>query len=201
MVKSHRPELLGRQIQHLRDRSHFYEELKWANIDNRQRFLAQYHEVIEAFFTASATTFSCYVIDKRRIDPVRRFGNIWRAYEELAALEVAYNMHDDELAMVLADEMSTPPNVDFEGELRRNITDRGKRVGGIVRVGSKGVTLVQVADVLMGAVAYDHKVRAGLVPNPSAAKSATTKLIAERVGVVDLARAVKIAKFRITEYR
>ena len=201
MVKSHRPEVLSRAIQLIRDRAHFYEEMKWANVDDRQRYLAQYEEVIAAFFGARTTSFSCYVLDKRQIDPVSRFGNLWRAYEELAALEVAYNTHDDELVTVLADHMSTPANVDFEGELRRAVGDRGKMIGGVLRVDSKGVSLVQLADVLMGAVAYSYKLDAGLIPSPSVAKVHLAEVIRSHVGAARLCEPIKTAKFRVTEYR
>lgn len=201
MVKSHRPEGLSRAIQMIRDRAHFYEEIKWANIDDRQRFLPQYEEVIAAFFSARTTSFSCYVLDKRQIDPVARFGNLWHAYEELAALEVAYNTHEDELVTVLADNMSTPTNVDFEGELRRAVSARGKMIGAVLRVDSKGVGLVQVADVLMGAVAYSYKLNAGLIASPNVAKVHLADLIRSHVGASRLCEPIKSAKFRVTEYR
>ncbi len=201
MVKSHRPELLSRAIQLIRDRAHFYEELKWANVDDRQRYLLQYEEIVRAFFATSWTTFSCYVLDKRSIDPVARFGNLWRAYEELAALEVAYNTHEDELVTVLADNMSTPANVDFEGELRRNVQERGKMIGAVLRVDSKGVSLVQVADLLMGAVAYAYKLDAGLISSPNRSKAALASRIAAHVGATRLCEPIRTRKFRVTEYR
>lgn len=201
MVKSHQPELLSRNIQIIRDRAHFYEEMKWVKVDDRQRFLPQYEEVVRAFFEAPTTTFSCYILDKRAIDPVVRFGNLWRAYEELAALEVAYNTHDDELVTVLADNMSTPASVDFEGELRKNVSERGKMIGGVLRVDSRGVALIQVADVLLGAVAYAYKLDAGLIPSPSRAKVALAERIAGFVGVSRLSEPFRRRKFRITEYR
>jgi hypothetical protein len=201
MVKSHRPEVLTRRIQAIRDRAHFYEELKWAHIDPRQRFLDQYRSVVDEFFAAPATTFSCYVLDKMRVDPVSRFGSLWRAYEELAALQIAYNTHDDELPTVLADDMSTPPTVHFEESLRAAIQARGKRVGGICRVDSKGVALVQVADLLMGAVAYAYKLEGGMIPAPSDAKVALMEHIRRGAGLGSLARPTRRSTFRITELK
>jgi hypothetical protein len=197
MLKSHRPEVLTRAIRIIRDRAHFYEELKWANVDPRQRFLPQYEEVVSTLFRAPATEFSCYVLDKRRIDPVARYGDLWRAYEEFAALQVAYNTHDDEIPTILADDMSTPPGVLFEESLRANIQARGKRVGGICRVDSKGVALVQVADLLVGAVAYAHKLDAGMVNNPSAAKLSLMEHIRVAAGLASLAQPSRRGRLRI----
>ena len=197
MVKTHRPELLTRAIGAIRDRAHFYEEIKWANIDNRQKFLTQYEQVVDAFFAAAATTFSCFVLDKRSVDPLVRYGDLWKAYEQIAGLQVAYFTHQDELPTVLADDMSTPPTVRFEESLRLNIMGHGKQVGGICRADSRGLSPLQVADLLMGAVAYDYKLAGGLVPTPSAAKVVILQRIRDRLGVVSLSAPIRHRKFRV----
>lgn len=201
MVKSSRPEILNRSIKAIRDKAHFYDELKWANLSGSIKYGTEYDSIVDAFFASPNTSFSCLILDKSRVDPIDRYGDIWSAYESLAGLQVAYSTHEDELPTVLADDMSTPTAVRFEEKLRKAIQVQGKAVGAVCRVDSKGVHLVQVADLLMGAVAYSYKIKAGVVPAPSTRKLALADRVARHVGVASLAGPIKTAKFRVVELR
>jgi len=83
---------------------------------------------------------------------------------------------------ILADEYSTPPTVTFEESLQKDIEDRLRRraVIGVCRMRSTGVDLLQVIDLLLGAVAYDYKRAAGLIPTST--KSPKPELLAHILG-------------------
>ncbi|HEV2250275.1 MAG TPA: hypothetical protein VGT60_07200 [Candidatus Limnocylindria bacterium] len=70
-----------------------------------------------------------------------------------------------EYVTVLADEYSTPAHVTFEEDFQKHVEDKFQRraIIGVCRMRSTGVDLFQVLDLLVGAVAYDYKLQAGLV--------------------------------------
>ncbi len=149
-------------MQRLRDQKEFRAEMKWSEV--RKNSIPIYRKALGYFFDCTEAQFACFITDKTVNDPIRRFGNQWRAYERLAAQLIADNVGKNERITVLADEYSTPSNETFEENVRELV---GKRLGrealcGVCRMRSTGVDLFQILDVLLGSVAYDYKVMAGL---------------------------------------
>jgi hypothetical protein len=104
--------------------------------------------------------------------------------------------------IVLADEYSTPAKVDFEGSVRRCVNGRlgQKVIVGICRMRSTGVDLFQVLDVLLGAVVYDYKLQAGLVPGGgSAPKLDLLNHIKAKIGVNSLVGGLRSRRVNIAE--
>ncbi len=194
LIHSREPSVLTRQIQSIRDRHHWYDEMKWTAITGSNRNLDAYRRVIDAFFECNLdqARFSCIVMQKKELD-LRRFflGNVWEAYEAFAALEVRLSLFDDEVVSVLADDMSVPATVTFEQNLKRRVNEKKGRlaVTNVLRVDSKGCQLIQLADLLVGAIAYDFKLKLGSLPEtPSKAKLETLRLITGFVGVADFTK-------------
>ncbi len=67
--------------------------------------------------------------------------------------------------MGFADEYSTPPGETFEENVRDYVNARLKRqaVAGVCRMRSTGVDLLQLVDLVLGAVVYEHKAKSGIV--------------------------------------
>lgn len=65
---------------------------------------------------------------------------------------------------IIADEYSTPSTVTFEENVRDHVNQKLRRdaVVGVCRMRSSGIDLLQLADVLLGAVVYDHELAQGL---------------------------------------
>lgn len=191
LIHSREPSGLTRKIQAIRDRHHWYDEMKWSAITNSNRNLEAYRRVIEAFFESNLeqARFGCIVMRKEELDLKRFFlGNVWEAYEAFAALEVRLSLFDDEVVTVLADDMSVPAHVTFEQNLKRRVNEKKGRlaVTNVLRIDSKGCQLIQLADLLIGAVAYDFKLALGSLPAaPSAAKVEALRLIKDSVGATD----------------
>ena|SRR5438093_354016 len=78
IVKCPTPAIVQRPFQLMRDKYHFYGEIKWNALD-RKALLPLYKEAVESFFRCSEATFACFVADKATSNPVLRFGNHWRA--------------------------------------------------------------------------------------------------------------------------
>ncbi|MBI2237323.1 MAG: hypothetical protein HYU54_02195, partial [Actinobacteria bacterium] len=67
----------------------------------------------------------------------------------------------------------------------------------VVRVSSAGVDGVQLADLLLGAVAYDCRVGSGYVPSPSRHKTAFVQDLRGRLGVATLSQPFRNARVNI----
>ncbi len=85
------------------------------------------------------------------------------------------------------DDISTPPTVNLEANIKRRVNSKLNRsaVYGVCRMYSKGVELIQLADLLLGAVAYDFKLKNKLIPGPGLAKRAVLKHLKELSGIHD----------------
>ena len=72
---------------------------------------------------------------------------------------------------VIADEYSTPPAETFEENVRDYVNRQLHRsaVAGVCRMRSSGIDLLQLIDLILGAVVYEYKKRTGVV-SPSAYK-------------------------------
>lgn len=194
MIKIHKPEELYLQMKHLRDKSQFYDELKWSNIYTRN--VPEINKFIDLFFEYGKAQFSCYIFPKNELDLKKHFsGNLYLAYQAFAAMEVCANLNRNESAILLMDDLSTPQHIKFEQNIRKKINANNKfkrnAAYGVCRVYSKGVELIQLTDILLGAVCYDFKRTAGLISGPGLAKSSVLAHLLKRAKVKSLAQDVK----------
>lgn len=153
---------LLRPIQRIRDTQAFYDEIKWNKVSNKN--LPILREIVSMILTR-AVTFHVYVADKQKHDVIGRFGGQFKAYECLARQLVIGTVRRGETVWVVADEYSTPSHETFEENVRDYVNGRLQRsaVAGVCRMRSEGVDLLQVIDLLLGAIVYDFKADAGAV--------------------------------------
>ena len=156
------PYKLARPIQRIRDRQHFYDEIKWSTVSEKK--LPLLVDLVNVFFSSDAT-FSAFVADKSRHDVIGRFGGSFKAYEALARQLVRASVRRGEVLWVVADEYSTPPAETFEENVRDYVNLKLKRtaVAGVCRMRSSGVDLLQLIDLILGAVVYECKAKSGVV--------------------------------------
>ena len=202
MLKCPSPALIQRPLAALRDKNHFFVEMKWTDV--RANNLAIYKQALDAFFACQTARFACFVADKTAHDPIAEFGNHWSAYERLASQLLVGNIGPKEHVVVLADEYSTPANVHFEGQVHNLVNNRlnAKHVTGVCRMRSTGVDLFQVLDLLLGAVAYEHKLIEGLIP--AGTHSPKRKLLAyvrRGFGVASIAAPLRVTRFNAAVYK
>lgn len=167
-LKLTEPSLLARRLQRLRDQRHYYDELHWLTLTRST--LALYKKAIDVAADCAGTKFSCFITDRNKADPIRRFGSPWRAYEKLAAQLLIGSIVHDELISVLADFFSTPRHVNFEMDVRTEVNQRLGRcaVATMCRVDSRTADPLQVVDLLTSAVAFEHRQAHGLASETSA---------------------------------
>jgi hypothetical protein len=162
LMRTQDPYELQRPIQRIRDKQHFYDEIKWSRVSAKK--LPILKTLIDVFF-ASPATFSAFVTDKQKHDPIAHFGGQFKAYECLSRQLVLASIKRGETMFLIADEYSTPPAETYEENVRDYVNKRIRRkaVAGVCRMRSSGVDLLQLIDLLLGAVVYEYKAESGLV--------------------------------------
>jgi hypothetical protein len=160
-LKLSEPSDLTRAVRALRDRNHWYQEIHFTDLTVNA--LPFYRSVLATVCQLRAT-FSCFVADRRLDDPMLRFGSSWKAYEGLAEQLLEGSIGRRELVAVLADDYSTPQNVVFERDVKREINRRFDRlaVTSVCRLDSQSADPLQIVDVLTSAVTFEFRQRAGL---------------------------------------
>lgn len=202
LLKCPEPALIQRPMQALRDRESFRGEIKWH--DATRGMLPVYQHVLDCFFRCPGAVFACFIADKRVTDPIARFGDQWRAYERLATQLVIGNIGPDEYVTVLADEYSTPPGVTFEESLRALAERRMRRrsILGVCRMRSIGIDTFQVLDLLLGAVAYEHKISAGILTYSAASvKCQLLDYIRAGLGITSFVGGCRNTRVNVAVYR
>lgn len=198
MIKCENPYKLYLKIKTIRDKHHFYDEMKWNAIYYKNASLL--NEFINIFHNEQSATFSCTIFRKNELHFQKYFsGDLWKAYESFTVMELESNIGKNEIVVVLADDLSTPANLEFEKHVRDRINKKFDRlaVHGVCRVYSKGVELIQLTDVILGAIIYDFKLKDNLIPNPSKAKRKVLNHLREVAGIQKFYKGIKNKRFNV----
>lgn len=163
MLRCREPYALLRPIQRIRDKQHFYDEIKWSRVSVKKLPLLE--DLVDVFLSCPDASFSALVCDKQQHDLVARFGGLFHAYDFLARQLVWASIHRSEVMWIVADEYSTPPGHYFEENVRNWVNRKVRRdaVAGVCRMRSGGVDLLQLIDLILGAVVYEYKADRGVV--------------------------------------
>ncbi len=105
---------------------------------------------------------------------------------------------------VIADEYSTPPAETFEENVRDFVNRRLVRtaVAGVCRMRSSGVDLLQMIDLVLGAVVYEYKGERGVVDLASyKPKVQLLEHIKRRAGVATFVGGYRDERLNIAEYQ
>jgi hypothetical protein len=167
LLKISEPSRLLRRVQKLRDRTHWYNEIKF--VEATQGSLGFYKDVVDECLGAGDVSFFCFVADREQNDPIVRFGTQWDAYLKLAQQLVAAVMSPDELLTLLADNYSTPDHVLFEEHLREGVNRKFNRLAvvSVCRLDSRSSDGLQIADLLTSSIAFEFRADAGLAKHSS----------------------------------
>lgn len=183
------PRQLHRDILKLKNKQHFYNEFKFAQISNMN--LQIYKNLVDICLATSGLRFNCYIVDKTRMSK----GHHIRSYNGYAGYLIANAIDQadskvSEYITILADDVSTNSLDDqFEKMVRMRINrvTRRNALFGICRLESHAVTELQLCDVLVGAVAYAHKMGTGNV-STRGAKAHFVKYIQSKLNTHSLSQ-------------
>lgn len=146
-------------------------ELKFKNINYSNNLI--YKSLVQEYFKFKQVRFCALVIDRKDPKFPRTDLEPWSVYIHRAAMLIANNVRNIcpcNLA-VLADDLTKPKNVTktFEKSLNDAIANRLSKFSiknplvGITRLESHSSLMLQIVDILLGAVMYDFKKDSGLV--------------------------------------
>lgn len=200
LLKATEPSRVLRRIQKLRDRHHWYQEIKYFDVTRAS--LPFYQSVVEECLQHRDVEFFCFVADRSQHDPVARFGSQWDAYLKLAEQLVTAVMHPDELLTVLADNYSTPDSVLFEEDLRESVNRRLNRLAvvSVCRLDSRSSDGLQLADLLTSATAFEFRADAGL-SKPSSPKGLLAQHVRQCLGATSFLGGWRNARHSVQVYR
>ncbi len=135
------------------------DELKWSKISEYK--YPAVRKILEAFFRTWCT-FSCVILRKEELDFEKYFGNdFFEAYCSYMIVLLKNGIADGEIATILADDYFSPKESNIEGLIRNKINDHFKRlvIGGCCQINSRSSDILQVTDLLLGAILYDLKIQ------------------------------------------
>lgn len=177
-------------------------EMKFDNV--RPSTKPYYKRMVDVFFSDRKNRFSAMVIDKEKPGfDANLINDTWEAYTgystSLVVREVR-NLKDDKLCLII-DEITKPHNKPFSLEetfikkLKFKITkDKDKdlnldNIFGVLSIESHSNILMQLTDILLGAVIYDFKKKNSLTSiNTEKRKEDLVKDIRKTLGINNLAQ-------------
>ncbi len=174
-----------------RQRQHYNKEFKFTNV--RRNNLALYKGLIDIFFDTVQARFCAIVYDKNSIDRSKK--NYAKVYNTFAGelisetVIMTEEMQRSEYLTILADDVSTAIDDSFEKEIKEGVRKglRRNALFGVFRLESHAISEIQVADVLLGTVAYAFKLREGIIQSgPTNAKLDLVKHFQSKIGASSL---------------
>ena len=146
-------------------------KFKYVNFTNN----SIYRDLIGQYFTHADCRFACAVIDRKdpKFQPEKLYANPWEMYLSYAATLIAGTMSNLPSCniCVLADDLTKPRTIKttFENALTAKIQHKLKQDGinrnifSVARLESHSSLMLQVVDILLGAVMFDFKKARGLI--------------------------------------
>lgn len=171
------PDELNTMMRSTRHTEFHFTEIHPANVESYLSVL----KAVEPF----TFEFCALMVDKR--DPKfdqEIYKNPWDYYIHLVKLLCRKNLKEGDQASVIVDYM-TKPKVSNK-ELDTELHALGSRVGNVQMVDSVGVSLIQLCDLLLGAVAFQNRVHVGHI-------GASNKTNARNIFVPELCKLVGVS--------
>lgn len=164
ILKMSQPYYLQSRIHYERNKINFYDELKFNKLSKNNIEFAK--TVIDALFETKSVWFYSYSITTQSGYFERTFSeNPWHAYEQITLKVLSAVISRQEILVLIADYVTTPKEVRFEVNVKTKFNNLKKYLAlvGVCRFDSKSNDLLQLVDVVIGAINYDLKYMAGQV--------------------------------------
>lgn len=166
MIECDDPQRLYNKIRKIRHKQRYNEELKWANLDRKIRF-----DVARDFFNVfleEKARFNCIILDKDKLDFEKYYHNdLYKVYRNftVSLLKLMIGQTPEKVIIILADDYFAPDGTDLEITIKKFINSHYQKfvVAGVCQINSKSSDLLQLTDLILGAILYDLKKREGIV--------------------------------------
>ncbi len=156
-VKLRAPGMFQRTIRELRDRTGFEGEFKFAEITRGT--LPAYYELIDKLEESDALLAACVVDGQSSCNPFAGGRPAWLAHAEVAVQLLVGVINRRELVTVMLDGISTPRGCSLEDHVKDQVNRRLRNTSviGAVCLDSRSSDVLQVADMLAGAIAFERR--------------------------------------------
>lgn len=156
-IKTRQPGRLQRRVEALRDETGYREEFKFARISRDRKPI--FRRLVEVVADSDVRLIATVVDRSREASPFKSGDEEWQVHARIVAQLINGNINRGEYVAALLDHRSTKPNVSF-GDTVRSIANHyldNNNVVSAVTVDSEANDLLQVADLIAGAVGYQRK--------------------------------------------
>ncbi len=178
-VKTRSPGLLARSIHAVRDKTGFSSEFKFSEITSGS--LAAYYAAIDALAESEAHIVAS-VVNKDLYDPFPK-AQAYDAHAGVASQLLAGAINRRELVTVVLDIISTPEGISLD-ELVKNQVNRRFRNTSVVSAicaDSRSMDVLQMADLVAGAIASERRKDAGENRKPGSNPNSPKSKVAARL--------------------
>ncbi len=183
-IRCSQPYFLQSKIAYERQKRNFHDEMKFNKLSNNNFDFAKF--ALDSFFLTRSLSFYSYSLDKQGSFFYREFGgDPWKAYEDISIRVLKSAISQNGIIIVIADYMTVPDNVRFEINVKRKINDEFNRlaVAGVCRFDSKSNDLLQLVDLIVGAINYDLKLSSKVILSGDKYKRRFLEYFKENIGI------------------
>lgn len=198
IIKCSQPYFLQQAMRSVREKNNFWWELKFNGLNIVKTKVAL--KVLEVFFETKSIRFSSYTIDKRSDYFKKEFNDDpFVAYEQITKHLIEGNLRKNEVLILLADDLVSPKKNKFEVNIKNQINKKFDRlaVAGVCRLNSQTNDLLQMTDLLVGAINYELLLKDGVLKKYSRNKKKFIKYLKQHLGVEDLTQNFRTNRFNI----
>jgi hypothetical protein len=185
-IKCSQPYYLQSKIIYERRKRNFYDEMKFNKLSKKNIDFAKF--ALDALFSTRSLNFNSYTLDKEGDYFNREFnGDPWRAYEDISIRVLKSALPSDEILILIADYITAPKDIKFEVNVKKRINNELKRlaIAGVCRFDSKSNDLLQLTDLIVGAINYDLKLATGVILRGDKYKRRFLEYFKENLGIKD----------------
>lgn len=164
LLKMSQPYYLQSKLMYERNKRNFHDEMKFNMLSKHNVEFAKF--AVGALLDTKSIDFYSYTTKKDTPYFQANFnGNQWIAYEKATLKLLESACAEKEILILIADHVTTPKDIKFEVNTKKNfnIMKRRLALAGVCRFDSKSNDLLQVVDLIIGAITYDLKLSLGVV--------------------------------------
>jgi hypothetical protein len=197
ILKMSQPYYLQSKVMYERNKLHFHDEMKFNQLSKHNVEFAKF--AVGSLFDTKSIGFYSYTT-KKDSDYFKKHFNAdqWNAYEQITLKLLGAALAEKEILILIADNVTTPKEIKFEVNTKKNFNSSQRRLAlaGVCRFDSRSNDLLQIVDLLIGAITYDLKLSQGVVPG-SKYKIELVDFLKKNLGVTDFSQGFRNRDFNI----